>query len=244
MINWFFSLISGEAAKTRWRGLRDTFRKELSKNPKKRSGDEGGIIKESKWAYFKSMEFLKDQFQKRQLQGNVPSETTFDENLNLMNSTTTFSPDPPENEPESQTQTLESPQNTTNETTPPQNFAAPQKKIAKMNNATAVKKLMMLEEQKIQMFKERNSASRNEDPDYHFLMSLLPYLRKVPEERKMFVRTKLQQVFCKEDLLGGFRGQHTLQPIHHPTRNYGVSACGSTSDSWASGGNSTEYSST
>lgn len=201
MINCFFSLISGEAAKTKWRGLRDTFRKELSKNPKKRSGDEGGIIKESKWAHFKSMEFLKDQFQKRQLQGNVPSETTFD--ADAQNSTTTFSPDPPENEPESQTQTVESPQNTTNETTPPQNFAAPQKKIAKMNNATAVKKLMMLEEQKIQMFKERNSASRNEDPDYHFLMSLLPYLRKVPEERKMFVRTKLQQVFCEEDLLGG-----------------------------------------
>nr|CAI5845001.1 unnamed protein product [Callosobruchus analis] len=59
---------TSEIAKTKWRGLRDTFRKELSKNPKKRSGDEGGIIKESKWAYFKSMEFLKDQFQKRHLQ--------------------------------------------------------------------------------------------------------------------------------------------------------------------------------
>ncbi|XP_064100404.1 transcription factor Adf-1-like [Macrobrachium nipponense] len=113
---------SSESAKTKWRGLRDTFRKELAKNPTKRSGDEGGIIKEYKWAYFKTMEFLKDQFQKRKLQGNVPSEATFDEDT--QNSTTIFSPDPPEIEPESQTQTGESPQNTTNET-PPQNFAAP-----------------------------------------------------------------------------------------------------------------------
>lgn len=104
-----------------------------------------------------------------------------------------------------------------------------------MNNATAVKKLMMLEEQKIQMFKERKSASRNEDPDYHFLMSLLPYLRKVPEERKMFVRSKLQQVFCEEDILGVVRSQHTLHPIHHPTSNYGVSGGLSKSYSWTSG---------
>lgn len=230
MINWVFSLIPGEAAKTKWRGLRDTFRKELSKNSKKRSGDEGGMVKESTWAHFKSMEFLKDQFQKRQLQGNVPSETTFDD---TQNSATTVSLDPSENEHESQSPTVESPQNTTNETTPTQNFAAPPRKIAKINNATAVNKLLMLEEQKIQMFKDRNLTSRNEDPDYHFLMSLLPYLRKVPEERKMFVRTKLQQVFCEEDLLGRFKDQHEIQLIHHPTPS--VTPCGSsTSDSWVS----------
>lgn len=231
-MNFFFLLILGEAAKTKWRGLRDTFRKELSKNPKKRSGDEGGIIKEPRWVHFKSMEFLKDQFQKRQLQGNVSSETTFD--VDTQNSTTTFSPDPYDpNDPDDENLMIKSPQNTTNTTTPPQNFSAPQKKVAKMNNTTAVKQLIMLEEQKLQFFKEKNSASRNEDPDYHFLMSLLPYLRKIPEERKMFVRTKLQQVFCEEDLLGEFRGQHTLQPTHRPAPS--VSSCSSsTSSSWIS----------
>lgn len=155
------------------------------------------------------MAFLKDQFQKRQLQGNVTSETTFD--VDTQNSTSTFSPDP--DDPDDENMMIKSPQNTTNTTTPTQNFSAPQKKDAKMNNATAIKQLMMLEQQKLQFFKEKNSASRNEDPDYHFLMSLLPYLRKIPEERKMFVRTKLQQVFCEEDLLGEFRGQHSLRPL-------------------------------
>lgn len=86
-----------------------------------------------------------------------------------------------------------------------------------MNNSTAVKQLMILEEKKLQIFKERNLASRNEDPHYHILISLLPYLRNVPEERKIFVKTKLQQVFFEEDLLGKFRDQHSLQSIHRPT---------------------------
>lgn len=176
--------------------------------------------------------------QKRKLQGNVMSETTlFD--YDTQTSPTAVSPDPvdfPPNESGSETQTLESYQNTAKHTTPPESFKAPNKKIARMSNATAVKKLVMLEEQKIQMYKDRTSASQNEDPDYHFLMSLLPYLKKVPEERKMFVRTKLQQVFCEEDLLSGFRGQHQLQPIHYPPRNYASSSCGSsTSDTWESG---------
>lgn len=64
-------------------------------------------------------------------------------------------------------------------------------------------------------------------------MSLLPYLKKVQEERKMFARSKLQQVFCKEDLLGEFKNKHTLQPIHRPTLS--VTPCSlSTSDSWTS----------
>ncbi len=194
-------------------------------------------MKESKWAYFKSMEFLKDQFQKRDLQGNVSSQLTFDEeNENL---TTNLSPDSPENEPQSERESPSSPQsrNPTNESMPPQKITAPPKKITKMNNTAVFKKLVNLEEQKIHMFKERNSTSRNEDPDYHFLMSLLPYLRKVPEERKMIVRTKLQQVFCEEDFSARrFGDGRTLQPIDHPIRNYSVSACGSsTSDSWTSG---------
>lgn len=77
------------------------------------------------------------------------------------------------------------------------------------------------EEQKIVMFKEIHSNSLNEYRDYNFLMSLLAYLKNVPQQRKMFVRTKLQQAFCEEDILGKHRGQHP------PTNNLNVSVCGS-----------------
>lgn len=85
------------------------------------------------------MEFLKDQFQKRQLQDNVLSETAFDVDTQNSNSITTFSPDPDDSDdPDNENLMIKSPQNTTNTTTPPQNLSAPQKKVAKMNNANAV----------------------------------------------------------------------------------------------------------
>ncbi|KAG8334758.1 hypothetical protein J6590_083471 [Homalodisca vitripennis] len=56
---------------------------------------------------------------KRILQGNVMSETTFDDDT--QNLTTAVAPDPddPANEPDSETQTTESHQNTAKKTTPP-----------------------------------------------------------------------------------------------------------------------------
>lgn len=167
----FILPISGEIAKAKWRNLRDTFRKELSKIPTKRSGEEGGIITESKWAYFKCMAFLKDQFKKRELQGNVPvrSQPTSDDE-DTPNTPTSLPPDPVEDEPESPSQIFVPPLNT-KETSPPHSLPASQRKKSKVNNASAAQKLMKLEEEKLQIFKERNLASRSsEDPDYHFLM--------------------------------------------------------------------------
>lgn len=51
--------------------MRDTFRKELNKLPKTRSGQEGEVAKESKWPYFQNMLFLKDQFTGRKLQSSI-----------------------------------------------------------------------------------------------------------------------------------------------------------------------------
>ncbi|KAG8231851.1 hypothetical protein J437_LFUL008622 [Ladona fulva] len=59
-------------------------------------------------------------------------------------------------------------------------------------------------------------------------MSLLPYLRKVPEQRKMLVRTKLQQIFCEEELHGEHRAQHVSSGYTH-------AAGGSSNQSWESG---------
>ncbi|XP_018569835.1 uncharacterized protein LOC108909879 isoform X2 [Anoplophora glabripennis] len=39
---------------------------------------------------------------------------------------------------------------------------------------------------------------RDGDSDYHFLMSLLPFLKTIPQRRKMIVRTKIQNIFCEE----------------------------------------------
>ncbi|KAG5879058.1 hypothetical protein JTB14_019485 [Gonioctena quinquepunctata] len=70
-------MFSGDVVRQKWRGLRDTFRKELSKLEQKRSGDDADDEPQSKWQYFKNMLFIKDQFAPRQTIGNIENATQY-----------------------------------------------------------------------------------------------------------------------------------------------------------------------
>lgn len=53
--------------------------------------------------------------------------------------------------------------------------------------------------QKLNIINEKKFKNHEEDENYQFLMSLLPYLRDVPKHRKLTVRHKLQKVFIDEE---------------------------------------------
>ncbi|PNF25751.1 hypothetical protein B7P43_G12365 [Cryptotermes secundus] len=57
----------------RWRGLRDTFRKELNKYNFKRSGSGGDTSAEPKWPFFNHLRFLTDTVQPRNMSSSVPA---------------------------------------------------------------------------------------------------------------------------------------------------------------------------
>lgn len=78
-------------------------------------------------------------------------------------------------------------------------YPLPEKKMGR-NKSSAVDKLLEIEEKKLKMYQQNKSPAPNQDADFHFLLSLQPFLNKVPEQRKMIVRTKLQQVFCEEEI--------------------------------------------
>ncbi|XP_073990811.1 uncharacterized protein [Rhodnius prolixus] len=63
--------IKKDIIKSKWKYCRDTFRKEFAKRQKPRSGSEAGTEIESKWVYFKSLLFLKDQFTTRNSTSNL-----------------------------------------------------------------------------------------------------------------------------------------------------------------------------
>ncbi|KAG5893037.1 hypothetical protein JTB14_026589 [Gonioctena quinquepunctata] len=67
----------GDVVRQKWRGLRDTFRKELSKLDQKRSGDGADDEPQSKWQYFKNMLFIKDQFAPRQTIDTIENATQY-----------------------------------------------------------------------------------------------------------------------------------------------------------------------
>lgn len=59
--------------RSKWKTLRDTFRKELKKMPIKRSGDGASDADwKSTWKYSERLSFLKDQFIARKSTGNLP----------------------------------------------------------------------------------------------------------------------------------------------------------------------------
>ncbi|KAJ8977064.1 hypothetical protein NQ317_017226 [Molorchus minor] len=201
------------AIKGRWRGLRDTFRKELSKLPKKRSGDEGGPTIKPAWPYYENLLFLKDQFASRTLNSNIPDVNSVgnsdtEENEDAIE---TVTQDTFEAEDHNSTQDICSIPDESQ--TPTDNVNLPNKgasenlqtsKRLKKTNSGAIDQLINIEKEKLAEFKRKVhqlSSHTNIDADYNFLISLLPYLRKVKEDRKMIVRMKLQQVFCDEDVL-------------------------------------------
>ncbi|KAG5862240.1 hypothetical protein JTB14_018434 [Gonioctena quinquepunctata] len=76
-LHWIRILTKSDVVRQKWRGLRDTFRKELSKLDQKRSGDGADDEPQSKWQYFKNMLFIKDQFAPRQTIGNIENATQY-----------------------------------------------------------------------------------------------------------------------------------------------------------------------
>lgn len=61
---------------------------------------------------------------------------------------------------------------------------------------SALKRLLQVEEEKLSHFKHR--SQQDQDDDYYFALSLVPYLRKLPTHRKLFVRTKFQEILSQE----------------------------------------------
>jgi hypothetical protein len=69
-----FTVFAEEAAKKKWKGLRDNFRRELKKVDKPRSGD-GAPPHTPRWIHYKSLEFLRDVMEHGKTSGNIASPT-------------------------------------------------------------------------------------------------------------------------------------------------------------------------
>ncbi|CAH0728200.1 unnamed protein product, partial [Brenthis ino] len=179
---------SVDELKKKWRGLRDTFGKELKKNNNKKSGQTTATEPESKWPYFKLLLFLENSMSRRDLKSSVPSTSEIsdgeDQDSANASSCSEYLPPSPSSgrylKPNS-------------ELTPKKIFKSPKKKDKRRQPDEIDTRLLQIEEEKLKCFRESTN-----DPDAQFLMSLLPFLKDIPKHRKLIVRAKLQQVFIDE----------------------------------------------
>lgn len=202
--------------KRKWKYLRDQFSIELTKSNRSKSGDAATKTEESKWPHLKLLLFLRDIVKPRLSTGNIIPETettgdvvtieffgTQDSAIDV-EEVTDFTIEDPNND-ELHTDVLdncdeiysENLENT--ESISPRADTANTYSTAKKRAKRPLKEYIIdIEREKLKILRDkmkiRESSEKNEDEDLHFLKSLLPHIKKIPDNRKLTFRSKIQEV--------------------------------------------------
>ncbi|XP_044764520.1 uncharacterized protein LOC123321081 [Coccinella septempunctata] len=200
--------IPENVVRTKWKNLRDTFRKELKKMPVKRSGD-GASSWRSSWPYFDNLYFLKDQFTARKSTSNLPDGEIFDEDLNsqLSNEEILDNVDPPSmvdisqsciNEPSTSTPSVS-------------NFSRKRESDHNDCHTPLEEKIKLLSNQK-----------KPPDEDECFFESLLPHIRTLSPRKKMLLRMNIQKEVY-DCVYGGQQRTQSTSSVQNTPEEYSTS---------------------
>nr|CAI5845527.1 unnamed protein product [Callosobruchus analis] len=206
-----------EDVKNKWRGLRDTFRKEFTKSKKRKSGDGAESVVTSKWTYYNMLLFLSETVARRKLHGSVSPQRETNSNSETESTSEAADNDSQSTiieESSQQVLSTDTSQPITSVTENTSTFSAPsgtaleQRQKNTRNHFKYVKnseknkmddKFLQIEKAKLEIFQRKNREES--DSEHQCLMSLSPFLKAVPRNRQMLVRSKLQQVFVEEEEL-------------------------------------------
>ena len=181
------------------------FQKRDNKILEHKSGDEPpSHMGSSTWAYFDQMLFLKNVVGRRKFQGNISPKDVAGSNVSTPESTQHCDESSAPSPPTSNSKRRSSQQSSDHsqqflesgnmEPTPTTN----NRKTSLDKNSTN-DQFLQIEKEKLKLFTDSTAL---EDSEYQFLLSLLPFLHKVPNHRKLVVGNKLQQVLIDEDERG------------------------------------------
>ncbi|XP_020293433.1 uncharacterized protein LOC109859507 isoform X2 [Pseudomyrmex gracilis] len=217
--------VSTDVAKSKWKHLRDNFRNELKKTYRGKCDGIGGTEHDSKWVWFKSLFFLRDQMNSRVI-GCALSQNCVGATIGMRSS-----PDGTQIEPQidilegheetqfddldgDSCQSLLSNNDGLHQLIPP----------PKLDQVLGRKRMLMETidndycaevdgRKRYELQKRLAIGPEDEDDTYHFLMSVRNPLRSLPLDRQMFVRLKIQELVYNEI---------NSQNQHQPHTNRGV----------------------
>ncbi|KPJ12309.1 hypothetical protein RR48_11565 [Papilio machaon] len=169
--------------KKKWKNLRDHYRKELKRCSVSGSGDPDGDRYESSWKYFDNMSFTKDELMPVICEVNVKQEEQDSEDdNNSASAEEEYTETSVECKRESNTEQIVNERKRT-----AQDLRQEYLEIEK-------KKLKLLENES-----QRNRTDEfSKSQDYHFLMSLLPEIEKLPLVNKFRLRNRFNDVLLEE----------------------------------------------
>lgn len=214
-------LLAGELAKSKWKHLRDNFRNELKKTYRgKQSSDGGspsGIEHESKWVWFKNLQFLRDQMNSRVIGCNINQPSHYASSLDE----THIEPqiDILEGDGEAHFDDLvdgDSCQSMLTGDDVIQQSGIPIRKRGRMSRKRVLidplDDYQGIERKRYEVIQRRVTChDDNDDDTYHFLMSVRSPMRSLPLERQMYVRLKIQELILNE-----ITSLQQDSKLHHP----------------------------
>ncbi|KAK2579057.1 hypothetical protein KPH14_002847 [Odynerus spinipes] len=199
--------VSTDVAKSKWKHLRDNFRNELKKTYRGKCDGSlgGGSEHDSKWVWFRSLFFLRDQMNSRVI------GCALNQNCAALRS----SPDGTQIEPqidilegheETQFDDLDgdSCQSLLSNDDGLHHVMPPPKMLNKIGRKRTLMEAMdndypEMDRKRYDALQKRLVLAQEEEDDtYHFLMSVRNPLRSLPLDRQMFVRLKIQELVYNE----------------------------------------------
>ncbi|CAL7942849.1 unnamed protein product [Xylocopa violacea] len=196
--------VSTDVAKSKWKHLRDNFRNELKKTYRGKC-DGGTNEHDSKWVWFKSLFFLRDQMNSRVIGCTLsqncsaalrssPDGTQIEPQIDILEG---HEETPFDDLDGDSCQSLLSNDDGLHQVMPPP-------KISKIGRKRSLMDAMdsnysEVDRKRFESLQKRLSISQEEEDDtYHFLMSVRNPLKSLPLDRQMFVRLKIQELVYNE----------------------------------------------
>lgn len=201
--------VPADVAKSKWKHLRDNFRNELKKTYRGKCDGGGGTEHDSKWVWFKSLFFLRDQMNSRVIgcalsqncvgaisMRSSPDGTQIEPQIDILEGHEETQFDDLDGD---SCQSLLSNDDGLHQVMPP----------PKINKMIGRKRALMdaidndynaeIDRKRYESLQKRLAVGpEDEDDTYHFLMSVRNPLRSLPLDRQMFVRLKIQELVYNE----------------------------------------------
>ena len=179
--------------KNKWKHLRDNFRAELSRMNANKFGDPGlsPSKRESQWWWFKMLHFLKSISNARKMESNLQfqSKQLDWESTDPEKDSCTSTDDDFVAECSSADNSIHTP--APSET--PRSSA--QRRMRHRSGKPPLEEAMIeTERKKLDLMQSMGNGREDWDTTYHFLMSLWEHMNRLPEDRQMFLRMKIQEM--------------------------------------------------
>lgn len=197
--------------KSKWKNIKDHYRKELKKIPPTRSGDAATDCV-STWKHFRQMSFMKDQIQPSRSESNITTHLTSDSGEN-------------DDTQDSSDINVASPLSCISASSPALSTSAPStsSRGKKRKSANELRsEFLEIEKKRLLLLQNKERTPRTQETqeppksdDYHYLMSLLPQMEQFKGIQKMRVRNKINSIIMAEMQAGSISDPYMTQYGYH-----------------------------